>query len=173
MTDMGLKRNKSVADYLREVQTAADLQTYYAKKNAYEESLTQVGTDFERSQLRKEFTDWKTLFFAGRPLVAEELSQGSQKAIERVNAINDLRTMLEAKPNVMPATEGKLREMLDLYDTYKSERKALDVISGGTFLARMLKDDTIVKMRELSKANENTMSAYNTLFASLLGDTSG
>jgi len=146
------------------------LQTYYAKKNAYEESLTQVGTDFERSQLRKEFTDWKTLFFAGRPLVAEELSQGSQKAIERINAINDLRSMLEAKPNVMPATEGKLREMLDLYDSYKNERKALDVISGGTFLAQMLKDDTIVKMRELSEFNENTKSAYNVLFASLLGD---
>lgn len=170
MTDMGLKRNKSVADYLREVQTASDLQTYYAKKDAYEQSLTQVGTDFERSQLRKEFTDWKTLFFAGRPLVAEELSQGSQKAIERINAINDLRAMLEAKPNAMPATENKLREMLDLYDTYKNERKALDVISGGTFLAQMLKDDTIVRMRELSEFNENTKSAYNVLFASLLGD---
>ena len=170
MTDMGLKRNKSVADYLREVQTAADLQQYYAKRNSYEESLTQVGTDFERSQLRKEFTDWKTLFFAGRPLVAEELSQGSQKAIERINAINDLRSMLEDKPNVMPATENKLREMLDLYDTYKNERKALDVISGGTFLAQMLKDDTIIKMRQLSEFNENTKSAYNVLFASLLGD---
>jgi hypothetical protein len=170
MTDMGLKRNKSVADYLREVQTAADLQQYYAKRNAYEESLTQVGTDFERSQLRKEFTDWKTLFFAGRPLVAEELSQGSQKAIERMNAINDLRSMLEARPNVMPATENALREMLDLYDTYKNERKTLDVISGGTFLSQNLKDETILKMRQLSEFNENTKSAYNVLFASLLGD---
>ena len=170
MTDMGLKRNKRVADYLRDVQTSADLQQYYAKRNAYEESLTQVGTDFERSQLRQEFSNWKTLFFAGRPLVAEELSQGSQKAIERINAINDLRSMLEAKPNVMPATENKLREMLDLYDTYKNERKALDVISGGTFLSQNLKDETILKMRQLSEFNENTKSAYNVLFASLLGD---
>ena len=170
MTDMGLRRNKRVSDYLRDVQTAADLQTYYAKKNAYEESLTQVGTDFERSQLRKEFTDWKTLFFAGRPLVAEELSQGSQKAIERINAINDLRNMLQAKPNVMPATEKALREMLDLYDTYKNERKSLDLIGGGTFLSQNLKDETIIKMRELSEFNENTKSAYNVLFASLLGD---
>jgi hypothetical protein len=170
MTDMGLRRNKRVADYLRDVQTAADLQTYYAKKNAYEESLTQVGTDFERSQLRKDFTDWKTLFFAGRPLVAEELSQGSQKAIERINAINDLRAMLQAKPNVMPATENALREMLDLYDTYKNERKSLDLIGGGTFLSQNLKDETIVKMRQLSEFNENTKSAYNVLFASLLGD---
>jgi hypothetical protein len=170
MSDMGLKRNKRVTDYLREVQTAADLQTYYAKKNAYEESLTQVGTDFERSQLRKDFSDWKTLFFAGRPLVAEELAQGSQKAIERLNAIDDLRRMLQAKPNVMPATENALREMLDLYDTYKTERKSLDVISGGSFLSQNLKDETILKMRQLSEFNENTKSAYNVLFASLLGD---
>jgi hypothetical protein len=170
MTDMGLRRNKRVADYLRDVQTAADLQAYYAKKNAYEESLTQVGTDFERSKLRQEFTDWKTLFFAGRPLVAEELAQGSQKAIERINAINDLRAMLQAKPNVMPATENTLRQMLDLYDTYKNERKSLEGVSGASFLSQSLKEDTIVKIRELSEFNENTKSAYNVLFASLLGD---
>jgi len=170
MTDMGLRRNKRVADHLRDVQTAADLQTYYARRDKYEQDLTVVGTDFERSQIRKEFSDWKALFFAGRPLVQEELSQGSQKAIERLNAINDLRSLLENRPNVAPATENALRKMLDLYDTYKLERKNLDVISGGTFLAQQLKDDTIVKMRQLSEFNENTMSAYNVLFSSLLGD---
>jgi hypothetical protein len=78
--------------------------------------------------------------------------------------------MLEARPNVMPATENALRKMLDLYDTYKNERKTLDVISGGTFLSQNLKDETILKMRQLSEFNENTKSAYNVLFASLLGD---
>ena len=48
-----------------------------------------------------------------------------------------------------------------------------DNMSGGSQLSSFLKDDTIVKMRELSKQNENTISAYNTLFASLLGDTNG
>jgi len=170
MTDMGLRRNKRVVDHLRDVQTAADLQTYYARRDKYEQDLTEVGTDFERSQIRKEFSDWKTLFFAGRPLVQEELSQGSQKAIERINAVNDLRSLLESKPNVAPATENALRKMLNLYDTYKLERSNLDVISGGTFLAQQVKDDTILKMRQLSEFNENTMSAYNVLFSSLLGD---
>ena len=170
MTDMGLRRNKRVAEHLRDVQTAADLQTYYARRDKYEQDLTEVATDFERSQIRKEFTDWKKLFFAGRPLVQEELSQGSQKAIERLNAINDLRSLLQARPNVAPATERALKSMLDLYDTYKQERANLDGISGGTFLAQQLKDDTIAKMRQLSEFNENTMSAYNVLFSSLLGD---
>jgi hypothetical protein len=60
--------------------------------------------------------------------------------------------------------------MLDLYDSYKNERKSLDGMSGGSYLAQSLKDDTLVKMRELSEFNENTKSAYNVLFASLLGD---
>ena len=170
MTDMGLRRNKRVADHLRDVQTVADLQTYYERKNQYESSLESVVTDFERSAIRKEFTEWKTLFFAGRPLVQEELSQGSQKAIERINAINDLRSLLESRPNVAPKTESVLLQMLNLYDSYKEERKSLDGLTGGSLLARQVKDDTIVKMRQLAQFNENTMSAYNVLFSSLLGD---
>jgi hypothetical protein len=170
MTDMGLRRSMRVDEHLRTVQTAADLQKYYSRKDAYEKQLESVATDFERTQIRKEFTDWKTLFFAGRPLVQEELSQGSQKAIERLNAINDLRAMLQAKPGVMPRTEKVLTDMLNLYDDYKKERATLDSFSGGSFLSQQVKDDTIVKMRELAKFNENTMSAYNVLFSSLLGD---
>lgn len=170
MTDMGLRRNKRVVDHLRDVQTVADLQTYYERKNQYESSLEAVVTDFERSAIRKEFTEWKTLFFAGRPLVQEELSQGSQKAIERINAINDLRSLLESRPNVAPKTESVLLQMLNLYDSYKEERKSLDGLTGGSLLARQVKDDTIVKMRQLAQFNENTMSAYNVLFSSLLGD---
>jgi predicted phosphoadenosine phosphosulfate sulfurtransferase len=56
MTDMGLRKNKTVADFMREVQTAADMQTYYEKKNAYEENLKSVGTDFERSQTGQQYS---------------------------------------------------------------------------------------------------------------------
>lgn len=171
MTDMGLRRNKRVADYLREVQTAADLQTYYAKRAEYEDELTSVGTDFERSQIRQKFTDWKTLFFAGRPLVQEELSQGSQKAIERLKAIDDLRAMLyDPDITAAPKTRSTLKDMLDLYDSYKMNRKSLDQVSGSAELVKMMKDETLRKMRELSEVNENTKSAYNVLFGSLLGD---
>jgi hypothetical protein len=63
--------------------------------------------------------------------------------------------------------------MLDVYDSYKMQKQALDNVSGTTNLVAFMKDSAIVKIRELSKKNENTMSAYNTLFASLLGDTNG
>jgi len=63
--------------------------------------------------------------------------------------------------------------MLDLYDSYKADKDIFSELPGGTKITTFLKDETIVKMRELSRSNENTMSAYNTLFASLLGDTNG
>jgi hypothetical protein len=172
MTDMGLRRNKTVADFMREVQTAADMQTYYEKKNAYEENLKSVGTDFERSQLRKEFTDWATVFKAGRPLVQEELAQGGKKAIERMKALNDLQKMLDEKAayKAAPDTAKKLRQMMDLYNSYKAAKDQFEGIGGSQFLITMNKEETIIKMRELSQYNENTLSAYNVLFGRLLGD---
>ena len=172
MKDMGLLQNKRVEDYLREVQTSADLQTYYQRKEQYETALESAGIDYTRSKLRKEFDDWKTKFFAGRPLVAEELSQGSQKAIERMNALNDLTNMLkdDSISNIRPDVQNSLRAMVDLYNEYKDKKDRYDNISGLTFLSKSLKERTIIQMRELALANENTQAAYEVLFGRLLGD---
>lgn len=174
MKDMGLKYNKRVDDFLKEVQTAADLQQYYSKKNEYEVKLEESITDTERSIARQEFQEWATVFKAGRPLVQEELAEGGKKAVERVKAINDLRNMLnDPKVTVRGPLQKQLKEMLDLYDSYKTDKDLFSNLPGGSKVSAFLKDETIIKMRELSRANENTMSAYNTLFASLLGDTNG
>ena len=174
MKDMGLKYNKRVDDFLKEVQTAADLQQYYSKKNEYEVKLEESITDVERSIARQEFQDWATTFKAGRPLVQEELAEGGKKAVERIKAINDLRSMLnDPKVTARGPLQKQLKEMLDLYDSYKTDKDLFSNIRGGSKISSFLKDETIIKMRELSRANENTMSAYNTLFASLLGDTNG
>jgi hypothetical protein len=172
MTDMGLRKNTRVEDHLRKIQTSADLQTYYDKKNDYESNLERVGTDYERSKLRKEFSDWKTLFFAGRPLVAEELSQGSQKAIDRINALNDLERLLgdNTARAASPKTFDALKEMLTTYLEYKKEKERSERFGGSSTLMQNFKDRTIVKMRQLSQFNENTAAAYDSLFGSLLGD---
>lgn len=172
MTDMGLRNNKQVDSFLREVQVAADMQTYYERKNDYEASLEKVATDYERSLLRKEWTDWAKLFKAGRPLVQEELAQGGRKAVERLNALNDLKAMLDSgkADSAAPDVVAKLREMTDLYFSYKKTYDQLSSISGGSTLAQWEKENTIIKMRELSQYNENTMNTYNLLFGRLLGD---
>jgi hypothetical protein len=172
MTDMGLRENKSVANFLLEAQTAADMQVYYEKKNEYETNLEKVGTDFERSQLRNEFQNWATVYKAGRPLVQEELAQGGKKAIERMKALNDLQKMLNEKSAfaAAPDTANKLKSMMKLYEDYKATKDQLDNFGGSQFLSNMNKEETIVKMRELATYNENTQSAYNVLFGRLLGD---
>jgi hypothetical protein len=174
MKDMGLKYNKRVDDFLKEIQTVADLQQYYSKKNEYEVKLEESYSDVERSMARDEFQEWAKVFKAGRPLVQEQLAEGGKKAVERINAINDLRKMLnDPKVRVRGPLQKQLKEMLDLYDSYKADKEIFSVIPGGTKVSSFLKEETIIKMRELSRSNENTISAYNTLFASLLGDTSG
>ena len=174
MKDMGLKYNKRVDDFLREVQTSSDLQQYYAKKNEYESSLEGMVTDYERTAARQEFTEWARVFKAGRPLVQEELAEGGKKAIERVRALDDLRNMLNDKSvTVRGPIQKSLKEMLDVYDAYKLQKEALQNVSGTTNLVSFMQDEAIVRLRELAKANENTMSAYNTMFASLIGDTNG
>lgn len=171
MSSMGLRSNKTVSDYLREVQTASDLQTYYEKKDTYEKSLEDVGTDFERAQLRKEWNEWSAMFKAGRPLLQEELSQGSERAIRRVNALNDLRLMLD-DPKVYelrPKTASALKQMLDVYDTFQKNKKELKAIGNNRFLIQVEEDEAVVKLRKLADTNENTRSAYAVLFSLLPG----
>jgi hypothetical protein len=170
MTDMGLRKNLRVEDHLRKIQTSADLQTYYERKDDYEKGLESVGTDYERSRLRKDFSEWKTLFFAGRPLVAEELNSGGQKAIERIGALNDLELMLadDRARKASPKTHGALKKMLDTYLSYKEAKDRYERFGGSDVLIRIEKDQTIVKLRELSQFNENTLAAYDSLFGRLL-----
>jgi hypothetical protein len=170
MTDMGLRKNQRVEDHLRKIQTAADLQSYYDRKDDYENGLEAASTDFTRSKLRKEFSEWKELFFAGRPLVAEELNAGGQKEIERINALNDLELMLADQKirAISPKTFDALKEMLDTYLEYKKDKETFERFGRSDILARSKKDQTIVKLKELSQFNENTLAAYDSLFGRLL-----
>jgi hypothetical protein len=171
MKDMGLRSSKRVEDYLLEVQTATDLQTYYDKKGEYERNLETVPEGAGKTALRQEFNSWKEIFFAGRPLVPEQLSQGGQKAVERLKALDDLRAMLnDRNVTVKPITQKALNDMLRLYDNYKEQKQQLELVSGSRKSISALKDQTILQIRILSDTNENTKAAYNVLFGSLLGE---
>lgn len=170
MKDMGLITSKRVEDYLREVQTAADKQVYFAKKNEFDAKMSESLGDFERTDLRQSFDNWKKVFFAGHPLVADELAEGQQKAIQRLKTLDELTLMLNQRPNVMPKTEAALRKMTDLYQKYKTDKQNLEMLSGTQRLITDLKRDTLLKMQALSQYNENTKAAFDTIFGNLLGD---
>jgi hypothetical protein len=172
MTSMGLRKSQRVDEHLRKIQTAADKQSYYDRKDEYETSLEKSVTDYERSALRKEFTAWKTLFFAGHPLVAEELAQGGTKKIDTLKALNDLEYMLsdDTVRATSPKTFDALKGMLQVYLAYKKEKEDFDRFGGSNTLIQNAKDNAIVKLRQLSQFNENTLAAYDSLFGNLLGD---
>lgn len=170
MKGLGLLQNKRVDDYLREVQTAAALQEYYAKRDEYESSLKATMFSFEKTQLRQQFNDWKDIFFAANPLAMEELSQSREKAFKRQATIGELTDMLDKNLNISPKTEAGLRKMLKVYQDYQNERMNLEAMNFPRELIANMKDDTIVKLRELSLYNENTKAAYDVLFGPLLQD---
>lgn len=172
MATMGLRSNKRVEDYLREVQTASDLQTYYQKRNEYEDSLKFATTDYARSFARQSFNDWKSRFFAGRPLVLEELNQGAEKQIKRVQALSDLEKFLSDSKygNIRPDVQNVLRQMVDTYGNYKSQYEIFKLTGMNRDVIQTIKDSTILTMRDLAKYNENTQAAYDVLFGRLLDD---
>jgi hypothetical protein len=170
MTDMGLLKSKRVEDYLREVQTSSDLQVYYEKKNQYEESLKTAGADVAKRIIREQFNTWKSQFFAGRPLVMEELSGGSEKRIKKLNALDDLERMLgDTKySGIQGDTQDQLRAMLSLYQNYQKQRDAFELTGASTDLTQAVKESTLARIKEMSKYNENTQAAFDVLFARLL-----
>ena len=170
MANMGLRKSKRVEDYLREVQTASDLQVYYTKRNEYEESLKFAGTDIGRRIAREQFNTWKDRFFAGRPLVAEELNQGAEKRIKTLQALDDLQKFLENPKyaNIRPDTQNVLREMNKAYVDFKTQQEIFELTGASKDLADTIKASTISRIKELSLYNENTQAAYDVLFGKLL-----
>jgi len=166
----GLRYSKRVDDYLREVQTASDLQVYYSNKENYESSLENSLSDFQRRQYREQWQAWSSDWKNTHPLIQEELAQGGQRAIERRNALTDLSTMLSDKSvAVQPKTRAALTEMLNVYNEYVDTKTRYATFgSVGTTLSDSLLAATIARMKEIAAVNSNANSAYNVLFSRLL-----
>jgi hypothetical protein len=172
MQSMGLRENKRVEDYLLEVQTAAGVQTYFDKKDEFDNSLAGISDPSVRKILRKQFNEWKDSFNAGQPLVQEYLGKGREKEIERVNAFNDLSAMLDDPKfaNIRPQTQGVLREMVKAYKEYRKQQEVFEIVGGNADVMDILKVGTLQRIRDLSSFNENTQAAYMSIFSRLLGE---
>lgn len=166
----GLKTNKTLTDFVAQVNSAKDRQTYYNKKDEYDQQMAMaLSTDMKR-QLTAQWQDWSTQFKGARPFLQQELSQGSQKAINRVNALNDLRLMLNDNTvTTQPTLRSTLSEMLSTYDNYVMQRDtASAMIAGGaTAYKEMLKNNAKITIEALAGTDQNAVAAYQTLFAPL------
>ena len=170
MASMGLSKNKRVDDYLREVQTASALQEYYAKREEFDNTLKFAPNGQAKTFLRQQFNSWKDGFFAGNPLVAEELNLGGQKRIERVNALGDLQKMLENPKyaNIRPDVQGKLREMVKVYNDYQNQKDVMQFTKVSSEVEDAMKQSVISQLQQIATYNSNTQAAYDVVFSSLL-----
>jgi hypothetical protein len=171
----GLKVNKTLTDFLRQVNSAKDAQIYYSTKAQYDQQLSMTpSTDLKR-MLRQQWTDWSTQFKGARPFLEDQLGQGAQKQIERTRAIDDLRAMLNDKGiektlNQQPNTVSTLRQMLSAYDQYIQSRDLASQPGLGMSqdYKDMLKQNADNQLQLIASGNANAQAAYNTLFSRLL-----
>ena len=168
----GLKQNKTLQDFLREIQTAKDEQTYYAQRDSFEAELAVTYTDIAKRQLRDQFAMWKEQFLGARPMLQEELGKGAESKIRRLRAYDDLRLMLNDKTvTASPATRAVLTQMSQAFDQYQNAR---DAVFGNTETAQNYKDllrmNIKTTLQQLAQGNANAQAAYDVLFARLIGE---
>jgi hypothetical protein len=123
---MGLKRSKTMEDYLREVNTAFDENFYYDQQDQYEAELANTYNDYAKRQLKEQWSRWAESFKKARPNLQEELGKGAERAIQRNIALRDLQDMLSDKSVKL---DSKIRQpiqgMLDVYNQYINARDSL------------------------------------------------
>ena len=172
LINMGLKRSKTMEDYLREVNTAFDENFYYEQQDQYELELANTYNDFEKRKLKEMWSNWSEAFKKARPNLQEELGKGAERAVQRSQALDDLERMLaDTSVRLDPAVREPIQGMLNVYNQYVNAR---DSVYGNGISAEnykdLLKQQAKAELERLSKTNRNAQDAYFALFSRLIRD---
>lgn len=166
----GLKTNKTLTDFVNQVSSAKDQQIYYNKKDEFDQQMSYVTSTDAKRQIRDEWQTWSTQFKGVRPFLQEQLSQGSQKAIDRNKALDDLRNMLNDNSiTTQKSLRNTLKEMLQTYDNYVQERDSTTYSNYGNVqdYKDQLKSSAKMVLESLAGTDPNAVAAFNSLFAPL------
>jgi hypothetical protein len=166
----GLKTSKTVTEFVKQVSTAQDKETYYQKKDEFDTLLASAPDTSTKRQIRDQWQTWSDGFKGTRPLLQEELGKGAALGVERTTALKDLRLMLsDSSVTTEPATRRLLKSMLDEYDSYITARDF--AASSGSNVNQTTKDAIKVGAQSTIKSiagnDANALAAYNSLFAPL------
>lgn len=170
MTGMGLRSNKRVDDFLKEVQSANALRVYYDNRDKFYADLDNAFDPYSKKILREKWAGWSEYWKKTHPLIQEQLAEGGLREIQRTKALDDLVLMLNDKTvTVQPKARAALGKMVELYDKYKTESSQLDLLGSiGNALSDELKLSTIAEMKKIAETNSNAKSAFDVLFSRLL-----
>lgn len=167
----GLKTNKTLTDFVRQVASSKDIQTYYDMKDKFDQQMSITLDTAAKRQIRDQWTAWSDEFKGARPLLQEQLGTGSATAIQRTKALNDLRLMLNDKTvTTQQNVQSKLREMLSAYDAYVTNRDFANQPSSN--FSQQYKDALKMgakqQIQNIAQGDPSTLAAFNTMFAPLL-----
>jgi hypothetical protein len=172
MMNEGFLDKKQVGDFLRETQIATDKQYYFQQRKDYLNTLASTTSVDQKRMINEKWDNWSRQFMAVRPQLQTEFASGGASDVRREIALNDLRNMLTKEKN-LPRTKtvAVLRQMLQTYDSFNAQFSS---ITDRTDAAQDRKDalqaGAKAQLQELAASNPNTKSAYDVLFASLIGD---
>lgn len=172
MVNEGLLNKKPMGDFLQEVQVSTDRQFYFQQNAKYKEALASTSSTEQKRQLNDRWSAWSKSFMALRPTLAEEFAQGSLPDVQRKSALKDLRNMFNNEPNPPTgAVASVLKNMLSIYDQYEQASSQITDRSQAS-LNRLsaMQEGVKIQLQKLAESNPNTKSAYDVLFAKLIGN---
>lgn len=172
LSSMGIKKSKTLEDFLQDVNTARDEQFYYDQKDLYEAELASTFSPFQKKRLNDQWELWSKQFKGSNPLLQRELGEGSRTALQRLAALADLRLLVNDKSvKVDKQSKDTFKRMIEVYDSYINTR---DSFYGSGEAANNYKDilkvNTKAELERLSQTNANTADAYTVLFSRLIRD---
>jgi hypothetical protein len=172
MMNEGFLDKKQVGDFLRETQIATDKQYYFQQRKDYLEALAATTSVDQKRMINNQWDTWSGQFMAVRPQLQTEFASGGASDVRREIAINDLRNMLTNEKN-LPKTKtvSVLRQMLQAYDGFSAQYSSItDRTDAAQDRKNALQAGAKAQLQELAASNPNTKSAYDVLFASLIGE---
>jgi hypothetical protein len=117
--DLGIRRYKSVDEYLDDVLVAKGLEFYYDQQDQYYTMLDEArnaGDTAAASRIRTAWDAWKNQYLPMNPLVQREIDEGMDRAQRRENTLTQVREMLNDPDLPYSPSLGKIRELVVGYD---------------------------------------------------------
>jgi hypothetical protein len=172
MMNEGFLDKKQVGDFLRETQIATDKQYYFQQRKNYMADLAATTSVDQKRMINQQWDAWSGQFMSVRPQLQTEFASGGASDVRREIAVNDLRDMLTNEKN-LPKTKtvSVLRQMLQTYDSFSAQYSSItDRTDAAQDRKNALQAGAKAQLQELANSNPNTKSAYDVLFASLIGE---
>ena len=172
MFNEGFLDKKPIEDFLREVQIANDRQFYFAQRKDYLATLEATRSTEQKRLINEQWNQWSKQYMNLRPLLQTEFAEGTSNNIRREEALNDLRNMFASEKR-LPNTKvvSTLKQMLEVYDDFVARSSSItDRTEMSQRRLEALKQGTAEILQQLAGDNPNTKSAYNVLFAQLIGE---